>query len=229
MNRICIIDTETTGVDPGTDKVIEVACILWDVQHATSIATYAGLLPAADNPAAHVNGIPPALLVDIETDFAWQSAGYLAQNADAFIAHNASFDRSFVGERLGAQPWICSMDDVAWSVPLPSKSMIALALAHDVAVTAAHRALADCQLLARVLEACHARGQDVGLMLDLALAHALLPKYRYVSLEPFERKDDVKAAGFRWDDKRREWWRVMAEVDAEKVVGVRMRRGAVQL
>lgn len=48
MKRIAIVDTETTGLDPVTDSVIELAVVLWDVEHRTTIASFAHLVLAEE-------------------------------------------------------------------------------------------------------------------------------------------------------------------------------------
>lgn len=237
-DRILIVDVETSGLDPAKDDVVEIGCVLWDIEHCTIVEVMSGLT-GGTNAAAEINGIPESLLATVCDDEAvWRAAGRLAEKADCFLAHNASFDRAFAAAMLDPRledgqpatptPWICSMDDVTWPLPAPSRSLTAIALAHGVPVVSAHRALTDCLTLARLLENCAMRGVDVRAMLEEGLRRALLPRYRFVSLEPYARKDEVKAAGFRWDDAKREWWRTMSEEDAAKVEGVRMRKGEVQ-
>ena len=213
MRNILILDTETTGLDPAVDRAIEVAAILYSVEHATVLKSYSSLVRADANPCESINRIPPAALATAPTwDAAWSPLGSLASEAQAIVAHNADFDRSFAPRDLvEALPWVCSKNDLAW--PRQEKqgmSLVALALAHDLGVAVAHRAMADCDLLARLFT----RARELGADLPAMLARGMRPKAEFIALVPFERKDEAKAAGFQWDGARREWRRRMAIEDA---------------
>lgn len=216
MKTVLIVDVETTGLDPTRDRVIELGCILWDVEHRSMVEVYSRLLPAQENPAEAVNGIPSALLATIRDVGSWSGVAELANEADAICAHQADFDRAFCETLIadhdtgGPKVWICTREDMTWPKAGTGESLIATALAHGVAVTSAHRAIHDCLLIARLFEAV----PDIGERLEAAYEHAKLPKVRLVSLAPFEEKDIVKAHGFKWDQPRKEWWRVMAVQDS---------------
>ena len=97
MRRALLLDTETTGVNPATDRVIEVAVILFDLELGCPIESYASLLQATGNDAESANGIPPAALVDANHAIeVWRRVAEVAVKADVIAAHNAEFDRSFV-------------------------------------------------------------------------------------------------------------------------------------
>lgn len=228
MKRILILDTETTGLDPTVDQIIEIAVLLWDVRYRRVLQTHAQIIRARANPAQDYNGIPGGMLFESgsQGEAVWAFIDGFADAADRLVlAHNASFDRAFCAGLAqatfgpAARPlrWIDSLDDVTWPRPSSSRSLTSIALAHGVPVVAVHRAVDDCQTLARLLERCGELGHDVEAMLEAALAHARQPRFRFVAHEPFERNKDVKAAGFRWDGERREWWRVMTDVDAAQL------------
>ncbi len=226
MKRILILDCETTGLDPTKDHVIEVACILYDVEHATAIESFASLIEHDGNPCENINRIPPAALAEAPPEaIVWARVGALVEQADAVVAHNAGFDQSFTPAPLPTlRPWVCSKDDLRWPKQTrESPSLVALALEHDLGVATAHRAMADCELLARLLTRAHELGVD----LDAMLARGLRPKAEFVALVPFERKDEAKAAGFQWDGARREWRRTMAIEDAA-ALPFKVRQVAVQ-
>lgn len=209
---ILILDTETTGVTD-SDTAIEVACILYSLKHAAPIRSFASLIRSDSNPAEHVNRIPASLLPYApEAAAVWTAVARHVTMADAIVAHNADFDRRFVPAMTGANvtPWVCSMDDIAWPVACESRSLVSIALAHGLGVATAHRALADCELLARLFTRAAEMGTDLGAL----LAHAMRPKALFRALVPFERNHEAKAAGFRWDADRRAWLRKMAVADA---------------
>jgi DNA polymerase-3 subunit epsilon len=66
MKNVLILDTETTGLDSFADRAIEVAVILYSVEHATVRAAFSALIAHDRNPAVRINRIPPAALVDAE-------------------------------------------------------------------------------------------------------------------------------------------------------------------
>lgn len=208
MRYVTIIDTETTGVDD--DAIcIEVAAALFDVRHASVVESFGSLIRAEANPAAHINGIPEAMLADApEASYAWNGIAQLAREGEAFIAHNATFDARFVPPRIIAdRPWICSLNDFEW--PRGRGSLINIALALGLGVATAHRAMADVDLLAR----CFARTAELGVDLDVMLARGLRPKALYAACVSYEQNGLAREAGFRWEPQRKLWVRRMATED----------------
>lgn len=163
LRRVLIVDVETGGLDPQADPVIEVAGVLLDVEHGEVIGAASLLQGAPINRAEHVNQIPSSLLRSLPgsmsraprrdaTDPAFQPLFGLIGLADAFVAHRATFDRKFFPESIARLlPWICSKFSCDWPRGRYGDHLVDLALAHGVAVTANHRALDDCMLLARIM------------------------------------------------------------------------------
>lgn len=229
MKPVLILDCETTGLDPAKDFVIEVGAILWSVEHRTSIAMYSSLLDSTHaNAAEAVNGIPAAILPSApRPDDVWAEVRALASEADAFLAHNADFDRSFCLPHMPnqrAKPWICTCTDIEWPGARraastdphrerPGQSLAALALAHGLGLSHAHRALTDCMTIARLLERCAELGHDIEAM----LARGMRPKASFAvadtTYDP-KRNELAKQNGFRWDPDRKLWWRRMPIEDA---------------
>lgn len=214
LRTVLIVDVETDSLDRETGRVLELGYVLWSVEHRTILEVFSGLLPAPANEAEAVNGIPAAALPpDDETAraYVWKHLARAAARADALCAHQADFDQAFCERCCRTdKTWICTREDVKWPRAAAGTSLIATALAHGVAVVAAHRAINDCLTLARLFEAV----PDIAERLEAGLAHALLPKARLVSLAPYEEREIVKEHGFKWDPKRREWWRYMTVADA---------------
>jgi DNA polymerase-3 subunit epsilon len=102
------------------------------------------------------------------------------------------------------------MDDLAWPRGAGSKSLVALALAHGVGVSTAHRALTDCLLIAHTLE----RLPELGVVdVKAFLRRGLRPKAKFRALVSYETNSLAKAAGFRWEPNARMWTRTMAVED----------------
>ena len=213
IRHVALLDTETTGLDRQTDRCIEVAVMLYDLEHAQPVASYASLIRGAESNAAQsANGIPPAMLPRAqEPDVVWRAVKWIIDPASVIIAHRAEFDRQFVPE-LG-KPWVCSKVDLKWPGRMRGDHLVQLALGLGLGVASAHRAMADVDTLARILT----RVAEKGHSLEQLILQALRPKLRYVSLAPFEQREIVKAHGFMWDAERKQWWRDMPPEDVEEL------------
>jgi DNA polymerase-3 subunit epsilon len=199
MERLLILDTETTALHPNEGDCIEVGAVLFHVPTRSVLTQVSFLLPCQVNGAEAINGIPAAVS---RLEQPWREAlnCFLAMvaSADGILAHNAAFDRQWFGRgALPAleKPWICSMDDISWP---PEKRLRAgpsvrdLAIAHGVPVWAAHRALTDCIYLVQVLERC----AD----LEGLLRGACEPRQLYRARLGYSERQRAKEAGFRWND-----------------------------
>lgn len=212
--RYCaILDTETTSLEPPpVGKTIEIAVMLFDVKHAEPVASFASLIRSDSNEAQAVNGIPPEMLTDLQDpEIVWRAVRWVIGHAQVVIAHNAAFDKQFVPD-LG-KPWVCSENDIKWPGRARGGSLAHLALSLGLGVASAHRAATDVDTLARILT----RIAEMGHPLEPMLLHAMRPKVRCISLAPFEHKDIVKAAGFRWEQDKKIWWRDMPPEDTSEL------------
>lgn len=228
MKRILILDTETSGTDATKDHIVEVAAILYDLEHACSVESWSSLVCAPSNAAESINRIPVGVLAELGEEF---KLGEVMDNlraaaawAGAIVAYSAEFDRAFVEIANGGPllqerafgedeappiPWVCAMNDLEW--PKASgggRSLVALALGHDLGVSHAHRALTDCDLLARLF----GRARELGADLPSMLRRGLRPKVRVIARVSYAERDKAKAAGFQWDGKV--WARLMPAEDA---------------
>ncbi len=203
---------ETTGLDPAKDHAIEVAAILYDLEHASVVQAVSSLMWCDRNEAEAINHIPlPALREAPPEGIAWALVETLSRHADVYVAHNADFDRSFVPEHWRRpMPWVCSKNDITWPRQTrEGSSLVALALDHGLGVATAHRAMSDCDLIARLFT----RAVELGADLQAIMAHAMRPKVEVHALVSYEDRDIAKRAGFQWDGERKKWWRRMALED----------------
>ena len=105
---IRVIDIETTGTDPTSDAIIEIASV--------DMVRGGGITNAMDTLVRPTKAIPPGAsaihhLVDEDVRNAPALADVVARfrGADVYVAHNCEFERSFFaaqGVELG--PWICT-------------------------------------------------------------------------------------------------------------------------
>lgn len=197
--RLLILDTETTGLDPQRDRCIELGAILFDLPRRSVLSQLSLLFPCEQNPAQAVNGIDPALTQQPQP---WQQGlewfEALLSSADLVVAHNAAFDRQWFGIAPLPpihKPWLCTMEDIRWPADRclrANPSVRDLALAYSVPVWAAHRALTDCIYLAQVFERC----ED----LEQLLVEGLEPRRLYRARLSYEERHKAREAGFRWNE-----------------------------
>ncbi len=161
MLRAAIVDVETTGLNPRTDEVVELAAVLFSFDpHSGEVAEvleeYSGLRdPGCPIPegARRMHGISDADVRGKKLDE--ERIRGILRRAHFLIAHNAPFDRGFV-ERLfpetKAMTWLCSMEGIPWRQKgFLSKSLQSLLAAHRLDPGSAHRALDDARATLRLL------------------------------------------------------------------------------
>jgi DNA polymerase-3 subunit epsilon len=200
--NLLLIDCETTGTDPSKDELCEIGAILFSVEHRAVVQQLSLLLPVKTNPAEEINSIPADLTgftLSGSRDVMLTALAWMAYQADAFVAHNADFDRQWAQCLLADKPWICTCHGITWPNLRPSPSLMSLALAYGVPVWAAHRALTDCIYLAQVLE----RDPE----LEAHIEEGLLPQVLVNARVSFDEKDLAKEAGFRWVPEIKQWQR----------------------
>ena len=198
IEKILILDTETTGLDENKDEVIEIGCILFHVSTKSVLSELSFLLPVSSNEAEHVNGIS-AEVTNIGQP--WNDGLNfflkLVDCSDFIVAHNVEFDRKWFGK--GRLPklqknWICSLEDINWSFQKSLKtrpSVTDLALSFSIPVWSLHRALSDCFYISEVFKKCE--------NLEGLLLKATEPRFLYKALVNYNERSLAKNAGFRWN------------------------------
>lgn len=157
-----VVDVETTGLDPRTDRIVEVAVVRCD-ERGEVVAEWSTLVqPGRDPGPTGVHGITAADL-SVAPRFA-EVAGALASQLDGTVvaAHNLAFDARFLQEewaRAGVErpvlPGLCTLTlsrDLHPDRP-DGYSLAACAAAAGIDQPDAHRALADARVTASLLGA----------------------------------------------------------------------------
>jgi len=161
--REIILDTETTGLDPREDRVIEIGGVELDNRFPTG-RTFHVYVNAQGRPvhpdALAVHGISDADLVGKPTftEIAEQFIAFI--DGARLVAHNASFDMGFINaefERIGLPPVepVRVVDSLALARrkhPMGPNSLDALCRRYgiDNSRRTKHGALLDSELLAEV-------------------------------------------------------------------------------
>ncbi len=213
IQRLLVLDTETTGLEHSRDKIIELALLRVDIDTATGlpcgrVQVYDGLEdPGQPIPeiARQITGIDDSMVAGQALDEA--RIAELLDGVDLVVAHNAGFDRPFVEARLpafAAKAWACSFADIDWKQEgRDSAKLTALALDLGLFYDA-HRAEMDCHALLAVLQAQLPVAGHSGLVHLLDAAEGT--RYRLqANGAPFEAKDALKERAYRWDAANKVW------------------------
>ncbi len=150
-----MLDTETTGLDPETDAIVELAVALFVFNRTTGaiggiLESYTGLQdPGRPIPqeATAVNNISDNMVAGEVLDLG--TIDRMLGRAEFVVAHNAKFDRAFVEKlpglhSLARKRWACSREMVDWRGVHghESRHLVDLCRSHKVQHSA-HRALGD--------------------------------------------------------------------------------------
>lgn len=205
---IVILDTETTGTNKASDKIIELALVRCTVSLTSKrIVSVDGIYDEFHDPKeplapeiVKLTGITDDMVrgKSIDRDIL---ARYVTDEP-LIVAHNAAFDRPFF-ERYFYEyknlPWACSYREIMWnSLGYKAANLEGLVLSAGYFYDA-HRACNDCLALAWLL---HMIPEACAMLLD----NARTSTYRIEAHgSPFEVKDNLKSHGFRWDGTKKLW------------------------
>ncbi len=219
VRRIALVDTETTGTNPETDELIDIAVVMLEVDLSGQIVHIVSAGQALRDP-----GMPiPPLITQItgltDRDVRGKSIDLdrlerLLASADVRVAHNARFDIAFVEQLmpgLAGAAWACSASDFDWLSANFDGQKQAHLLMQLGFFNEAHRAMADVISLLHLV--AHQLPHGGTVMGDL-LANAERPTVKFeATAAPYDTRTLLKARGYRWDPRSRVWWCEIDEHD----------------
>lgn len=203
-----VLDVETTGFDPASERIIQLALVPFHYRRDTGQITAAGT-PAIwfEDPG---RAIPPEIvkLTGITDEMVAgrridePAVETLVASAGLVIAHNAAFDRPFAERRLPVfrdRPWACSIQDIPWrGMGLGGSGLEYLLMKHSRVFHAGHRADEDCLALLHLLTTPFPTGETP---FSLLLASARKKSFRIWAIgSPIGRKDELKRRGYRFNN-----------------------------
>ncbi len=223
VSQAVVLDTETTGLDPASDKIIELALVKFEYSRATGevgrvLEVYDGLedpgMPIPPESTA-LHGITDEMVRGRRLDAT--AIERLLDGVGLVIAHNAAFDRPFMERRLpgfSALAWGCSLREVPWEeAGIGSGKLEYLAYRYGFFFDA-HRAEIDCRAVLEVLR--RPFGETGTSVLKVLLDSAREPSLRiWATGSRIETKDVLKARGYRWEAEKRVWYRDLAAAGRE--------------
>ena len=161
--RMLILDTETTGLDPENDRIIELACLELIANVATENKFHRYYNPGnivISHQAEEIHGLNNSFLSKFPT-FDESTNEFLEFVGDSpFIIHNAQFDMSMLNaslNRIGKKAFnisqaLCTLEMAKKKFPGSKNNLNALCRRFNISLESRekHGALTDCYLLLRV-------------------------------------------------------------------------------
>ena len=219
------IDTEATGLNLDTEKVIELAMVPFEYDAGGRIYRILPAFNAFQDPGipipafiTRLTGITDEMVAGQAIDLD-EVARFLA-NASLVIAHNARFDRPFVESLypgFETVAWACSIADVNWNEEgFEGVKLEYLGYKYGFFYEG-HRATIDCQAGIELLSQRLPGGERV---MKRLLDYAGRTDIRlWAERAPFAKKDLLKQRGYRWSPGgngiRKAWYKDLPEDQVE--------------
>ena len=224
--KVVILDTETTGLNPETDKIIELGMVSFECCANTGqafrvLGTFNQLeAPGFPIPpeSTKIHGITDEMvsgkLIDENEVFSF------IENAKLIIAHNAQFDRPFVETKFPVfenKAWACSLSQIPWKEEgFGSASQEFLAYRFGFHYES-HRAINDCTALLEILQ--HTLPESGALALKRLLQSVIKKELKVSPIgSPYDTKDLLKERGYRWNPELKLWSGIIALESLENEV-----------
>lgn len=160
-SKLAVVDFETTGLNPETDRIIEYGIVLFDhgfVEHvASGFINPQTPIPEA---ATKVNGITNEMVKDAKTFYQLSDTLIKLLNGKIMVAYNAKFDRPFLHyefARTDKNVKLISMwiDPLMWVRHLykyeKSKKLTDICKLLKIEIGNAHRASNDAEAAGKLL------------------------------------------------------------------------------
>ncbi|AYO81041.1 3'-5' exonuclease [Methylobacterium brachiatum] len=221
--RGVFLDLETTGLDPAMHEVIEIALVPFTYSADGQILNVEEPYCSFQDPFMPISpeitkltGITPEMVQGSMIDVA--EVERIIADASWICAHNSRFDRPFAEQITPAfarKRWACSLTQVPWKEEGFGGAKLGYLLADLGFFASFHRAHEDCLAAIEILSRRLPKSETTAFAKLIEAAEA--PVYRvWASLAPFERKDALKARGYRWNGtpnpgRPKAWYRDLPE------------------
>lgn len=217
-HRICIIDTETTGLDTDVCEIIELGYQIIEFNSDGNLYQVLSSQNFLNEPkgeiSAEVTRVTGLTMDDVKGhSIPWDIVEKEISEVQLCVAHNAGFDRPVV-ERYSDvfvnKIWGCSVAQIDWTnlAHVGSKSQEFLCWKVGQFFYGAHRALDDVQALCQLLSLPISDQQRPALSFLLQSVRQSKSLVKATGA-PFEVKDDLRTRGYRWNVSERVWQKVI--------------------
>ena len=220
------LDTETTGLDSDSDKIIELAMVPFEFDPDGHIYRILPEYNSLNDPGKSIPSIVTQLTGITDEMVQGQSINLdavknLLADAVIVIAHSARFDRPFCENLLDEFKdisWGCSVADINWQEEgIEGRKLEYLAYRYGFFFEG-HRATIDCQVGIEILSRPLFNSGEPAL--KRLLDNARRTDIRiWAEGAPFDMKDKLKKRGYRWspgdNGKRKVWYLDLPEDNLE--------------
>ena len=224
-HRICVIDTETTGLDTDVCEIIELGYQIIEFDssgHLYKVLCAKNFLNEPEGEiSAEVTRVTGLTLEDVQGHrIPWDEVEADIQSVQLCVAHNAGFDRPVVerySEVFVSKIWGCSVAQIDWATlaEVGSKSQEFLCWKVGQFFYHAHRALDDVHALCQLLSLPISDQQKPALSF---LLHAVRQSKSLVKATgaPFDVKDALRSRGYRWNVGARVWQKLLDDAQLKE-------------
>ena len=213
-----ILDTETTGMAPGADEVIELGMLKFHYGQDGQIYRVLDSFNHLQQPRKPIPAHITAITGITDEEVAGQAIDPAAveafvSGAALIIAHNAKFDRPMCEATwpfFRNFNWACSCTQIPWKEEGHEGVKLGYLMNDYGRFHNGHRAIDDCRALIYLL--AQRMQQSKRLAMSSLLENARKPQYQlWAENAPFDFKDVLKNRGYRWNGEVRCWSLILDE------------------
>lgn len=219
-HQVCIIDTETTGLDTTQCEIIELGYQIIEFDSHGNLYRVISSQNFLNEPKGEitpeVTRVTGLTMNDVKGhQIPWPQVEQEISQVQLCIAHNAGFDRPVVerySEIFKDKIWGCSVMQIDWAelTDISSRSQEFLCWKIGQFFYNAHRALDDVQALCQLLASPISTEQKPALYYLLQNVRKSRTLIKATGA-PFELKDALRQRGYRWNASERVWQQMIED------------------
>ena len=208
------VDLETTGLNPATDRIIEIGAVVWDVNQKKPLKLMSELIQSEVPVSDEITRITGITNEDLESHAITLQEGMkrlveLMKSCSYFVGHNGrEFDRLFLEKAAGEcgvevnLPWIDTIQDIPYPDTIGTRKLTHLCAEHGFLNPFSHRAVFDVLSMMEVFSRYDFSEIE---------KYQQSPEMKLIAKVSYDDRDKAKRAGFRWDPQGKTWFKKVKE------------------